>query len=64
MAMGSNNDGDGAVSHPDFSETTTLHGCTVRQVVFCRFLLVDVPSVQQLTFLRRDSRLEGFRFSL
>ena len=52
------------VSRPDFRETTTLQGCTVRPVVFCRFCLVYVPSVQELTLLRSDSRLGGFRFSL
>jgi hypothetical protein len=52
------------VSCPEFRETTTLQGCTVRPVVFCRFRLVDVPSVQQLTFLRSDRHLEGFCFSL
>ena len=52
------------VSRPDFRETTTLQGCIGRTVVFCRICLVDVPSVEELPFLRSDSRLEGFRFSL
>ncbi len=43
------------------SPILTFVGCLV---VFCRFRLVDVPSVEELTFLRSDSRLEGFRFSL
>jgi hypothetical protein len=52
------------VSRPDFRETTTLQGCIGRTVVFCRFRLVDVLSVEELTLLRSDSRLGGFRFSL
>jgi hypothetical protein len=52
------------VSLPDFRETTTLQGCIGRTVVFCRFCLVDILSVEELTLLRSDSRLEGFRFSL
>jgi len=52
------------VSHPDFSVITSLEDLIDRPVVFCRFRLVDVPSVEELTFLRSDSRLGGFRFSL
>jgi hypothetical protein len=52
------------VSRPDFVETTTLQGCIGRTVLFCRFRLLDILSVEELYFLRRDSRLGGFRFSL
>jgi hypothetical protein len=52
------------VSRPDFRETTTLQGCIGRTVVFCRFRLVDILSVEELTLLRSDSRLGVFRFSL
>jgi len=52
------------VSRPDYCEVTTLQDCIGRQAVFCQFCLVDVPSVEALTFIRSDCRLEGFRLSL
>jgi hypothetical protein len=52
------------ISQPVLRVTTTLQGCIGRPVVFCRFRLVDVLSVEELTLLRSDSRLGGFRFSL
>ena len=51
------------VSHPDFHETTTLQGCIGRTVFFCGFCFVDVPSVEELNFLRTDCLLGGFRLA-
>ncbi len=52
------------IAHPDFCVITTLQDCHRYWGVYCQFRLVDLPSNEQLTLLRQDCLLGGFRLCL